>query len=265
MLGQLPIECVTPGPVLDKVGVDYAGPVLVKYGQVRKPTVVKAYICVFVFLTVKAVHLELVSDLTTDACISCLRRFISCCGIPSMIWSDHGTNFVGAAREIKDLYQFLRDSSTQDSIINFLTIKNVIWKFISQQAPHFGGLWEAAVKSMKTNLRKIVGNVKLTFEELSTLLTQIKACLNSGPLVPFPGDDDGIEALTPGHFLIGRPLQALPDNSFTYCDSTSSLHHWQLCQALLLHFWKGWSTEYVTHIGKFTKWHHAPLEEYCSW
>ena len=65
------------------------------------------------------------------------------------------------------------------------------------------------MKSMKTHLRKIVGNIKLTFEELSTLLTQIEACLNSRPLVPLPSDDDGIEALTPGHFLIGQPLQAL--------------------------------------------------------
>ena len=68
--------------------------------------IVKAYICVFVSLTVKAVHLELVSDLTTDAFIACLRRFVSRRGIPSMIWSDHGINFVGAAREIKDLYQW---------------------------------------------------------------------------------------------------------------------------------------------------------------
>ena len=82
MLGQLPIERVTPGPVFDKVGVDYAGPVLVKYGHVHKPTVVKAYICVFVSLTVKGVHLELVSNLTTDAFIACLRRFTSCRGIP---------------------------------------------------------------------------------------------------------------------------------------------------------------------------------------
>ena len=74
------------------------------------------------------------------------------------------------------------------------------------------------------------------FEELSTLLTQIEACLNSRPLVPFPGDDDGIEALTPGHFLIGQPLQALPDNSFTCSDSVTSLRRWRLCQALLLPF-----------------------------
>jgi len=125
MLGQLPIERLTPGPVFDKVGVDYAGPLLIKYGHVRKPTIVKSYICVFVSLTVKAVHLELVSDLTTDAFIACLRRFISRRGIPSLIWSDHGTNFIGAARELKDLYKFLHSNQTQASVTDFLSTHNV--------------------------------------------------------------------------------------------------------------------------------------------
>ena len=202
MLGQLPIERLTPGPVFDKVGVDYAGPLLIKYGHIRKPTIVKSYVCVFVSLTVKAVHLELVSDLTTDAFIACLWRFISRRGIPSLIWSDHGSNFVGAAREIKDLYEFLCSSQTQTSISNFLSTHNVNWKFILPQSPNFGGLWEAAVKSMKKHLKHIVGNVKLIFEEFSTVLTQIEACLNSRPLVPLNNDDDGIEALTPGHFSL---------------------------------------------------------------
>ena len=258
LLGQLPIERLTAGPVFDKTGVDYAGPVLIKLGHVRKPTVVKAYVCLFVSLTVKAVHLELVSDLTSDAFIASLRRFISRRGIPSLIWSDHGTNFVGAAREIKELFKLLRSHQVQDAIVSFLSEQGVTWKFIPQHAPHFGGLWEAAVKSMKTHLCRIVGNVKLTFEELTTVLTQIEACLNSRPLAPLLNDDDGIEALTPGHFLIGRPLVSLPDNSFThtYSDSLSSLRRWQLCQALTRHFWKRWSTEYVTHLGRFTKWRH---------
>ena len=224
--------------MFDKVGVDYAGPVLIKYGHVRRPTIVKAYICIFVSLTVKAVHLELVSDLTPDAFISCLRRFIARRGSPSLTWSDHGTNFVRAAREIKDLFQFLQEQKTQDDIANFLSGQNINWKFIPQHAPHFGGLWEAAVKSTKMHLKQILGNVKLTFEEFSTVLTQIEASLNSQPLVPLPNDDDGIETLTPGHFLIGRPLKALSDSSFSYADSLSLLKRWQLCQALTRHFWK---------------------------
>lgn len=85
MLGQLPIERITPGHVFDKVGVGYTGPVYIKYGYVRRPTVVKAYICVFVSLSVKAVHLELVSDLTANAFIAALRCFISHHGKPTLI------------------------------------------------------------------------------------------------------------------------------------------------------------------------------------
>ena len=71
------------------------------------------------------------------------------------------------------------------------------------------------MKSTNTYLRRIVANVKLTFEEFMTVLTQVEACLNSRPLVPLPCDD-GVEALTPGHFLIGRSLESLPDSSFSY-------------------------------------------------
>ena len=90
---------------------------------------------------------------------------------------------------------------------------------------------------MKAHLRRVLGSVRLTYEELSTVLVQVEACLNSCPLVPLPADDDGIGALTPGHFLVGRPLEALPDSSFEYPNSLSLLKRWQLCQSLVRHFW----------------------------
>lgn len=109
ILGQPPTEHVTPGPVFDQVGVDYAGPVVLKYGYIRKTTIVKAYICIFVSLTVNAVQVDFVSDLTSGAFIACLRRFIIHRGCPSLIWSEWGTNFVGAAHEVKELYSFPHD------------------------------------------------------------------------------------------------------------------------------------------------------------
>ena len=127
MLGQLPPERITPGSVFNKVGVDYAGPVLIKYGHVRKPTIVKSYVCVFVSLSIKAVHLELVTDLTSEAFIACLKRFISRRGLPSLIWSDNGTNFTGAAQELKEFYQFLRQSSTQDDVHHYFSDMKVTW------------------------------------------------------------------------------------------------------------------------------------------
>ena len=254
MMGQLPVERVTPDLVFNRVGVDYAGPLQLKLGSTRKPVIVKSYVCVFVSLSVRAVHLELVSDLSTDAFIACLRRFISRRGKPSLLWSDHGTNFVGAASEIKELVKFLESQKNQEKISTFCSVQNIQWKFIPEHSPHFGGLWEAAVKSFKAHLRRVVGNVKLTFEELTTVLTQIEACLNSRPLVALPLDDDGIEALTPGHFLIGRPLEALPDPALAY-RSISLLSRWPLCQELIRHLWQRWSTEYLDSFKRISKWH----------
>ena len=253
-MGQLPMERVTPDIVFERVGVDYAGPMYVKHGHVRKPTIVKAYVCVFVSLSVKAVHLEVVSDLTTEAFIATLRRFISRRGKPTVVWSDHGTNFVGASRELRELMEFLNKQKSVKDISDFCSTQSIRWDFIPEHAPHFGGLWEAAVKSAKLHLRRVVGEIKLTFEELTTVLTQIEACLNSRPLVPLPNSEEGFEALTPGHFLLGRPLELLPDPSSSY-RSMSLLRRWNLCQALVRHFWKRWSTEYMVTLQKAAKWH----------
>ena len=113
---QLPFERVTPDIVFENVGVDYAGPIYIKYGHVCKPTVVKSYICVFVSLSV---NLELVSDLTSEAFISTFRRYIARRGKPSLIWSDHGSNFVGAQKDFKQLIKFLEDQKTQGAISQF--------------------------------------------------------------------------------------------------------------------------------------------------
>ena len=113
---------------------------------------------------------------------------------------------------------------------DFSSNQSIDWHFIPEKAPHFGGLWEAAVKSFKTHLTRIVGCYKLDFEEMSTVLAQIEVCLNSRPLGIIPHDnDDGIEMLTPGHFLIGCPLQAIPDHPQSF-QKQSLLRRWYLCQ-----------------------------------
>uniref|UniRef100_A0A1X7TFI7 DUF5641 domain-containing protein n=1 Tax=Amphimedon queenslandica TaxID=400682 RepID=A0A1X7TFI7_AMPQE len=171
----------------------------------------------------EVMHIELASDLTTEASIACLRYFISRRGYPKLIWSDYESNFVGANLKLK------------------------------ARSPHFGGIWEAAVKSTKSHLKKIISNVKLTYEEFSTVLSQIKACLNSRPLTPLNSTSEGIEVLTPGHILIGRPIMALPD-----CTPSKPFLHllkrWQLCQTLVSHFWKRWSSEYISTLNRSNKW-----------
>ena len=135
----------------------------------------------------------------------------------------------------------------------FCTSQQIKWKFIPERTPHFGGLWEAAVKSLKSHLRKVLGEAKLNFEELSTVLVQVEACLNSRPLTPLPEASDALEVLTPGHFLIGRPLTSLPENS--ELQVLKPLRRWQLCQSLTRHLWARWSHEYLTILSRFSKWH----------
>ena len=141
-------------------------------------------------------------------------------------------NFVGANHEIKEFHEFLKQ---QQSKSNFCSSHNIEWCFIPEHGPNFGGLWEAAIKSTKTHLRRIIGDVKLSFEEFTTVLTQVEACLKSRPLVYTDSpDEDSIEILTPGHFLIGQSMCSLPDPAFSY-RSVSLLKH---CQNLVQHFWK---------------------------
>ena len=170
--------------------------------------------------------------------------------------SDNGTNFVGASRELRELDQFVRSQKTQQAMSDFCSMQNIDWKFIPERAPHFGGLWEAAVKSMKKHLKCVISDHKLTFEELSTVLSQVEACLNSRPLTPLPDSEDCIEVLTPGHFLIGQPLEALSDPSGSYHQPISLLRRWQLVQSTVRHFWKRWSAEYLITLTRINKWHH---------
>ena len=152
----------------------------------RKPTVVKTYACVFVSLSVKAVHLELSSDLTTEAFVACLRKSISRRGKPSVIWSDHGSNFVGTNREI-EIAEFLQTQRTQGVILDFCSMQKHRMEIYTRTRPSFWGICEAAVESMKTHLKRTLGNMKLTFEEL-TVLCQVEACLTSRPLQTYYKD-----------------------------------------------------------------------------
>ena len=110
-------------------------------------------------------------------------------------------------------------------------------------------MWEAAVKSAKKHLRCAIGDSKLTFEELTTILAQVEFCLNSRLLTPVASTDDGIEV------LIGQPLIALLDPSFKG-RSILLLRRWQLCQSIVQKFWTRWSTEYLPILNRHTKWHH---------
>jgi hypothetical protein len=204
-------------------------------GTTRSKTVTKGYIAIFVCFTTKAVHIELVTSLTTEAFMAALRRFIARRGKPRTIYSDNGTKFQGAANQLHEIYRMLQTTSEMTKVQNLLATEGCDWIFIQPHAPHHGGLWEAAVKSMKHHLRRTLRSHNATYEELSTLLTEIEACLNSRPLCILSDDPFNQTYLSPGHFVIGQPLTQLPAIDYTN-SKCNSLCRWQLFQQMQQHF-----------------------------
>ncbi|XP_071642930.1 uncharacterized protein [Temnothorax longispinosus] len=251
-MGNLLRRRVTPARPFLRTGLDYAGPILIRTSRGRGHKAYKAFIAVFVCLSSKAVHLDVVSDYTTDAFLAAFRRFTARRGLCEEIYSDCGTNFVGADRVLQDMFR--ASSADGRRIAHSVTSKGVKWHFNPPAAPHFGGLWEAAVKSTKHHLRRVIGESTLTFEEMSTFLAQVEACLNSRPLQALSDDPDDISALTPGHFLIGAPLLAVPEPSLEET-ADGTLSRWQHIQKMRDHFWSRWSREYIHGMTARPKWH----------
>lgn len=251
LMGSLPTERITPSRPFSKVGIDYAGPVLTKVSDGRGRKCQKSYIAVFVCMAVKAIHLEVVSSLSTKAFIGALKRFCARRGRPTDIYSDNGTTFVGANRELQEWLQFLRQN--EDGISHYLTDNGTNWHFIPPQAPNFGGLWEAGVKSVKFHLKRVLNNVTLTYEELSTVLATIESCLNSRPLCSISSDTQGFQPLTPSHFLIGEPMTTIAEPDTAGIEITSQ-DRWKFLQKLLKDFWKRWQREYVSTLQGRIKW-----------
>lgn len=182
--------------------------------------------------------------------IAALRRFVSRRGLPTNIYSDNGTNFVGADNLLK---KFLKELTEDQKFRYYYTNEQINWHFIPANSPHMGGLWESGVKAVKSSLRRSIGDQVLDFLELSTVLIQIEGVLNSRPLTPMSNEVNDLEVLTPGHFLIGRPLTAVPEPDVT-SSSNNRLRRWFLTQKITQDFWKRWSLEYLNTLTQRYKW-----------
>ncbi|CAG7673139.1 unnamed protein product [Allacma fusca] len=252
-MADLPAARVTPSRPFTHTGVDYAGPVTLRSWTKRGPKQNKAYIVVFVCFASKAVHLDLATDLTSGAFLAAFTRFVSRRGKPLHMYSDNGGNFVAANKELAEMYELVRAQHHNTMVTHQLAEQGIQWSFNPPSAPHMGGLWEATVKSCKFHLKRVLGPTPLTYEEYSTFLAQVEACLNSRPMWKTSGDHDEASALTPGHFLIGAPLMAIPEPDLKDL-KTNTLDRWQHIQQMTQHFWARWSSEYLQQLQKRTKW-----------
>ncbi|XP_058816948.1 uncharacterized protein LOC131680246 [Topomyia yanbarensis] len=246
-VADLPSSRVSPTRPFSVCGVDYCGPVYIK-SLIRNRAPTKAYIAIFVCFSTRAVHIELVSDLSTPAFLAALRRFVARRGRMREIHSDNGTAFKGASNALNRIHHMLKsDQGGRKQILDWCSENEIMWRFIPPRAPHFGGLWEAAVKSAKHHLLREIGSVNVSYEDMITILAQIEMCLNSRPLTAIPSDPSDLEALTPGHFLVGTSLQAVLEPSL--CDVPDNrLSHWQLTQKRVQRIWARWYPEYLQQL-----------------
>ena len=247
LMGDLPKERITPSKPFTHTGLDYAGPLASKI----KGGTEKVYLAIFVCFSTKAVHIEVVSKLTSQACIAAIHRFAARRGVPSRLYSDNATNFNGARGELESLRRIL--DASFGLVPKEVERMGMEWVFIPPGSPNFGGLWEAAVKSVKSHMKKIVGKSVLTFEELVTLCCDIEAILNSRPLVPLSDDPNDLDALTPFMLLTGGQSKTMPIAEQTSLPSddlcrANPIKRWLHVQHLTSYFWKRWSKEYLTTL-----------------
>ncbi|KAK3748899.1 hypothetical protein QZH41_002890 [Actinostola sp. cb2023] len=170
-------------------------------------------------------------------------------GGPSHIWSDNGTNFVGAEKELRDGLQRLDNERIYDQ----LSQDGIQWHFNPPSSPHFGGVWERLVQSAKRALRVVAGKQCVTDETLLTFMAEVESLLNGRPLTHVSSDYRDEEALTPNHFLIGRASPNLPPDVVIDRDLCSR-KRWKHAQVMANHFWKRWLREYLPSLTERRKW-----------
>lgn len=241
MMADLPADRITRHWAFQNTGVDYAGPFLLKETYKRNAPVRKCWVAIFVCMCTRAVHIDIVADLSSAAFISCYERFVASRGPCTKMYSDNGTSFVGAQRHIKEAF----DKFTAPENIEILNRKGTKWTFISPASPHQGGIYEAAVKSAKYHITRVIGHQKYVYDDYLTLLKKIEAILNSRPLYAPTDDPFDVPVITPAHLVLGRqiicppPINAPPQTNFSAQRVRNEQHK------MIESFWKSWSADYL--------------------
>ena len=238
-VAPLPDFRVNEAPPFSKIGIDFAGPL---YCKGARGSTTKFYIALFTCCVTRGLHLELVNDLSTSTFLNALRRFASRRGTPSLIVSDNAKTFKSTAKLLNTFF-------TDSEIADYMEGHRIRWLFNLPRCPWAGGIFERMVRSVKGCLRKVLGNARLTADELYTVLTEIECTLNSRPLTY---QYDIGEVLTPSHLILGQRLSPF---SFKMSPTVDQLEtNAQLSKRFLFlkkkltHFWNRWKKEYLVNL-----------------
>ena len=231
----LPPFRIQQAPAFQNIGLDNASPLFVNGSE-------KVWILLFTCCVTRAIHLELVESLSTDAFLRAMRRFTARRGVPSFIVSDNAQTFKAASK-----------------FLNRVGQQTIQWSFNLPRAPWWGGVFERLIRSVKRCLRKVVGGARLTRDELNTVVTEVEMVINARPLGYVGMTSDDMEPpLTPSHLLHGRrisqmaeePVEAADDPDFSIPESNTAtldkrMKHMKM---VMHHFWSRWQKEYVLEL-----------------
>ena len=235
-------EQVTPDlPPFTFVGVDLFGPFLVK----QRRSSVKRYGVLFTCVTTRAIHLEIAHSLDTDSFLGAFSRFAARRGTPKKMFSDRGTNFVAAEKELKTA--FLQLDRNPSPLVRL----GIEWSFNPPHASHRGGLWERLIRSVRSIPMMLVQQQPLTDECLLTLFAEAERIINNRPLTHVSSDVRDPEPLTPAKLLLlrGAPGIPIPNEPQSY-----SRRWFKQAQYLASVFWRRWLKEYIPNLIKRQKW-----------
>lgn len=257
LMANLPASRISPNLSFTHTGLDYAGPFDLRSSWNRNASTIKGYICLFICFCTKAIHLEIVRDLSTNTFLTIFKKFIARRGMPSDLYSDRGKNFIGANRELKLMFNNPK-STWNEYVVHQLAKQQIQWHFNPPGASSMGGIWERQFRSVRYHLNRVLGNTRLTPDVMDTVVTQIEGCINSRPLTAMSSDPSDLNPLTPGHFLTGRSILSTPDKC-VLDTQTNHLQIFQRSQQLIQQFWDRWQKEYLSDLQVRQKWHkHLP-------
>ena len=238
------VECREP---FSTTGIDYTGALTVRTDHKQTG---KVYIILFTCPVSRAIHMELVNNLSCHSFLLAFRKFCNRRAFPSLILSDNATTFVAAAG-------FLRDIAESREVQEHLLDMKCSWQFIPARAPWFGAIWERLIGLVKTCLKKVLGQALVTLEELSCILIELEAIINDRPLGYDPGDLNQLEVLTPNHLLYGRKMRTFPKEVTLWEDLSSDptvgigddvTKRFKVISRLCDHLWNRWKREYLSAL-----------------
>lgn len=201
-------------------------------------------------LTVRAIHIELSSTLSTDSCMMCIQRFICRRGVPLEIYSDNGRNFRGSSKELQVAMSYINESALAEKFNS----ESTQWYFNPPSAPHMGGAWERLVRSIKVTLNEILPTKTPSEELLNTMMHEVENIVNSRPLTYMPLESELEEAITPNHFLLGSSNGLKPLGNFT-SNVWVQRQNWKRAEEYSNRIWRRWRQEYLPSLRRRTSFH----------